>query len=448
MNDSMEKTMMVLKSKYKQLAVKTVVGAATFAVLGGASSYLAAGPTVSPSNFVLLRDKTPFSITIYSSGDNPRYLSAGDLNGDGFVDFAVPSDPDGTPVQSTLGVHLSDGNGGYTLSTVNVVADSQHTHIADINKDTNNDIIVGHRSHGSYAFSILLGNGSGGFQPATPYQINGSTADARNIIAGDFDGDTDMDLAIGTETGGGQVSILINNGSLVFTESQVIGLDGEPTGLDLADVDGDTDKDLLVTAFVGTGPGGVKVLKNNPGGPTFFDSEVSYTVHSFPYDGQFIDSNGDTILDIVVGGAGIGGDNLGSGDTTPVDNVTFLPGDGAGAFNEASKVVTQTMAFKSRGFVAGDFNGDGATDIATASPGKTGWPPQLGQDIRVLYGDNSGKFNTETMLVYDDYWDARGIVAEDVDNDGDLDIIFAFGGGNSYTGNRDSIGVMENRKIR
>ena len=61
--------------------------------------------------------------------------------------------------------------------------------------------------------SVLLGNGDGTFQPRSIYAV-GSVRFA--IVAGDFTGDGQLDLAVANSRLGQSVSILLGNGDGTF----------------------------------------------------------------------------------------------------------------------------------------------------------------------------------------------------------------------------------------
>lgn len=165
---------------------------------------------------------------------------------------------------------------------------------------------------------------------------------------------------------------------------------------------------------------------------------TQYNVHTNPYQGYFVDVNGDNILDILVGGVGIP-------TVIPSDNLTYIPGNsnglgqGDGTFDSAHKVVTQTGTYKSRGFIVADFNGDKKIDIASSSLGPNANPPPTGGEITVIMGDNSGDFSINSPSVYSGYPQSRGMVAVDYDHDTDLDILFTY-----ISEGSGKLGILEN----
>ncbi len=117
------------------------------------------------------------------------------------------------------------------------------------------------------------------------------------------------------------------------------------------------------------------------------------------------DFNGDGNLDIATG-------------NRDDDTVSVLLGDGTGAFAPASGSPYSTGSGTGPAAVAaGDFNGDGVPDLATAN--------EHTNDVSVLLGNGDGTFPASPTHRYSvgSYPDA--LAAGDVDGDGKLDLVTA-----------------------
>lgn len=113
-----------------------------------------------------------------------------------------------------------------------------------------------------YNVTILLNAGDGTFTADSAYAAGEFP---RYLCAADFDGDTDVDLAV-VNYGGNDLSILLNNGDGTF-EAPVNYITGTgPFSACAADLDGDGDTDLAVT-----NRHGVTILMNILLAPTGVD---------------------------------------------------------------------------------------------------------------------------------------------------------------------------------
>ena len=116
-----------------------------------------------------------------------------------------------------------------------VVDDPYSLEAGDLDGDGDADLATGESSS---TFSILLGDGLGGFAPWARYVGGGES-----LALGDIDEDGDLDVVIGDDLGGCQKSL--GNGDGTFTLGKHIHLSQAPTQLTLADVSGDGHLDLL-----------------------------------------------------------------------------------------------------------------------------------------------------------------------------------------------------------
>ena len=128
------------------------------------------------------------------------------------------------------------------------------------------------------------------------------------------------------------------------------------------------------------------------------------------------DFNGDGRTDLAIAGLAIAGDSSGQ------NRVEVLLGDGDGAFRAAT-VDLGTITPQS--LVAGDFNGDGRTDLVVA-----GGSSVQGQ-VEVLPGDGDGTFRTAPPINLGDFG-GGDLVAGDFNGDGRTDLAIA--GGSSGQG--------------
>ena len=343
------------------------------------------------------------------TGLTPTALAAADLNGDGKSDLVVANFD-----STTLNVFLGNGNGTFTsagsvpaaspafgFGPVGVVA-------GDFDNDGKLDIAVALTSN---AMSMLKGNGNGTFQLAVTniiFNFPNPTA----IAATDFDGDGNLDLIITA----GSVLFFRGNGNLQFQQPVVFNAQFSPTTAVAADMNGDNHPDIVVADLVSDG---VSVLI---GGGSTVAATHNYSGPLFPSQLAVGDFNGDGHLDIVV--------------------ITNFP-----TFLSPNNV--QTMLGNGDGTLRGGFNYNYATGGASGSPIKTisadfnndGRPDIAISDgvSRITVLTNSDNFNFSPVTPANPVPDfAQDMVAANINHDGNQDIILiGFGTISVLLGNGD-----------
>jgi FG-GAP-like repeat/Cep192 domain 4 len=343
-------------------------------------------------------DGTFQSQTTVSIGAAPVALLSGDFNGDGKLDL-ITSDSGSSDVT----VLLSNGDG--TFSRIDSAAGGAPSGIAvgDFNRDGKLDVVVALPSSNP---SILLGNGDGSFQPAN--YINTAPI-ASLVVAGDFDNDGNLDLAFAQVRFPTQqfAEILRGNGDGTFNEISTSTDLGIASSIFVADFNGDGHSDLAVSVESGAV---VSILLGN-GNCTFdFSSNFNVSQHQFVGPLVVTDLNGDGSPDVAW--------VLGYG---PTDTLNVLLGDGKGGLK--SPTVTTLGAF-APAMVAGDFNGDGRTDFALANLYQS--------SITLLEGNGDGTFASPISTSLPPSVEADQMAAGDFNGDGRTDL--AVYAGNTSTG--------------
>ncbi|MBL7818328.1 MAG: T9SS type A sorting domain-containing protein [Saprospiraceae bacterium] len=268
-------------------------------------------------------------------------MSAGDLDGDGDVDFA----------HSNGFIYLNNGSGtAFTktgknppTNTTPFFSNAGCIAIANFGGDSKNDIFWGIGAMGATDYNeVHINTSSGGtLSFATPSSSqkwdNTSVGPRSSVAIGDIDGDGDNDIV----TGGGSWSgdVRKNNGDGTFISSQTLG--GYSGRVWLADWDSDGDLDyLLADNYNGYG---FRIRRNNGVG-SFETSNSSNLLSAGAWVHTIGDLNGDGLIDAVLGVNG----------TTS----KFYTNTGC-LLNQQ----TQDMSNGSNGSLIADFTGDGKKDI-------------------------------------------------------------------------------------
>ena len=215
-----------------------------------------------PSNLVDLGyGKGAFNAAgnLYTAVDGfPESIAVGDLNGDGKLDAAVANG--GTTKYPGSGVTVSLGNGDGTFtqangSPISLGQDLFAIVAGDFNGDGKLDLAVTDFT-GNSVF-VLLGNGDGTFQPPIPTSVgNGPAA----MTMGDFNNDGKLDLAVANYNDN-TVTLLLGNGDGTFTQpsGSPYAVGEAPSAIAAADFNGDGKLDLAVANSL-DGTGTVSIL--------------------------------------------------------------------------------------------------------------------------------------------------------------------------------------------
>jgi hypothetical protein len=293
----------------------------------------------------------------FGAGTNPFGLAVGDFNGDGHADLAVTGQG-----SDNVSILLGDGQGGFTpgKNPIAVAGQPNPIVVADFNGDGIADLAVG--SFTGNSVTVLLGSGSGGFQSAAGSPIAVGT-NPDSLAAADFNADGIPDLAVANQ-GSDNVTILMGVGDGTFTQQFgpfPVGL--APLSLAAADFNGDGKLDLAIS--ISGLVGEVAILEGNGKG-NFATGQGSPFAVGYPSASVVVgDFNADGKPDLAF--------SAGNGNNVPV-----LLGNGNGGFSAASwspvPVGSNPIAL-----AVGEFNGDGAQDLAVAN--------YAGANVSVLLGE-------------------------------------------------------------
>ncbi|MEG4171337.1 MULTISPECIES: DUF4347 domain-containing protein [unclassified Microcoleus] len=317
----------------------------------------------------------------------PLSIGTGDFNGDGFSDLAVLN-----LNSRDISILLGTGTGSFGTATNlfnpgNEIPNS--IAVRDLNGDSKLDLAVANPLSGANGnfISIRLGTGTGTFGNPTNF---GQGINPRSIAAGDFNGDSKLDLAT-APLSGNNLSILLGDGTGSFSTPATINT-GASLTIATADFNGDGKLDLVTSNNSATN--NISVLLGD--GTGNFSAPVNFsagTGNHFVVTGDF---NGDSKLDLAV-------------SNTASNNVSVLLGNGTGNFGTATNF---SVGSSPESVVAGDFNGDGKTDLAASNGGDN--------NVSVLLGDGTGSFGTAVNFSVGTI--PRSIAAGDFNADGKLDL--------------------------
>jgi Flp pilus assembly secretin CpaC len=345
----------ILQSIFGSSAVSSATGSALPALIafgGGKSIFLATMPGAS-ANFstALSTVHSARRILLRAQDGKPATFFVGDRYP---IDLGLLSSnlsPASTAVAAAL---LS----GLTLprTDYNTGQGPVSVAIADFNKDGHPDLAVANQTAGTV--SILLGNGDGTFgtQSAITIPAGATAASPSAIAVGEFknDGSGNLDIAV-TDMANSRVMILLGNGDGTFQAPVAYPTGSNPVALVAQDFDGDGNPDLaVVNKGDGTTASTVSVLLGKKTGGVqdgTFAAKTDYSVGVSPSAITTADFNGDGNVDLAV--------------TNLVDNtVSILPGKGDGTFSLQKTFATGNGP---AGIATADFNIDNHADLAVSN---------------------------------------------------------------------------------
>jgi FG-GAP-like repeat/Putative Ig domain len=346
-------------------------------------------PTCNPVTFAA---PSPFAVAI-----GPASVAVGDFDGDGNQDLATAN---ANNLSNNVSVVLGDGAGGFDPATNFDVSpqggdpDPRSVAVGDFNGDGIQDLAVANRQSNKVA--VLLGNGLGGFFPFTDFDVGGQPF---SVVVGDFNGDAKQDLAVvNSANTSHNVAILLGNGAGGFGPATNfdVGI-GTPISVAVGDFNDDGNQDLVVANGLSTSTVSV-LLGNGLGG---FDPFVAYPVGAFPSSVAVGDFNGDGKQDLAVA-------------NSDDDNVSVLLGNGLGSFGMANNFNVGNFP---RSVAVGDFDGDGKQDLVVAN--------QSSDNVSILLGLGTGSFSAATNFFVGGGSSSQSVEVGDFNGDGKQDFVTA-----------------------
>ena len=325
-----------------------------------------------------------------------------DLDGDGDLDLVG--------FTSRVEVRYNDGTGvfsdpGELLQPPISVFSRLPVAAGDLDGDGAQDLVFG----GLRAAIYMQRDGV--FVDETASRVSTFTFLVQAIAVADFDQDGDEDLYLGTGAffDASPDVLEVNDGQGVFTSSSApLGADAVTISLAVADFDGDGALDVFAgnrgpnTLLLGAGDG--SFADASAGLPTAASSQRTE-------DLAVADFDGDGDLDVYEANS----QSISLGASFQQASDRLLWNDGAGGFTASAQHVTDDRALAAEAF---DADGDGDVDVVVGR----GFSSPIPSDRRTIAYANDGD-GVLTPMAFPESYDDVALSAEDVDGDGDVDVV-------------------------
>ncbi len=331
-------------------------------------------------------------------------------------------------VQNDVTILTNDGDGGYVRSQATVGSGPVSMVEGDFNLDGNIDIAVANSHSGTV--SILQGDGDGGFALTT---VDAGMRPAF-IATADYDNDGRPDLFV-VNQGSDDISILRNattEGSVAIqfvTEATPgVGADSQPSSVAIADVDKDDDLDLIV-AIKGGGDGqDTAVVLLNEGASVFALQPNSIPVGNRPEWIIAAQLNDDDMNGTIDSDDHV--DIVTANANQKTISIRYGQGDGTFTFDALRDEVSTGVG--TRSLLAHDVDNDGDQDLVVAV-----FDPdtQFGT-ASIVRNNGDGTFQPAAILGAGDFAPssvAYSLTVANINGDGTPDLVVADGIFNSIS---------------
>jgi hypothetical protein len=332
----------------------------------------------------------------YLVGNVPEVMALGDLNGDAILDLVVANtSADGGTGGNSVSVLLGTPSGAFSAGGLPIPVGERPEGLvlARIDLDSKLDLVTANFAGDSV--SVLLGHGSGSFVPIAPVPVPGGP---RYVVAADFNGDSITDLAT-CNYNDSTVSILKGNGDGTFVLSDPILVGEGPEVIGVGHFNDDSFLDLVTCDAIGNT---VTLLQGDGSGGFSFASQ--HAVGQLPRFVLVTDLDADGLDDLVVA-------------NNSSNNIFVEHNHGAYNFiNTATLSFSDDiLAFHNPVFLAAaDLNDDGLPDIIAS------W---AGSNLVTVFPRAANLFEYDPPSAIQTGNTPVGILAEDYDGDGDVDLL-------------------------
>ncbi|NNF43881.1 MAG: hypothetical protein HKN62_12715 [Phycisphaerales bacterium] len=322
----------------------------------------------------------------YDAGENSTGVVAIDVDGDGDLDLAVSN-----RVSNDVSILINLGDATFD-GPVSCPVGLQPRYVVGADFDGDGDADLATTDKVGNSVTLLQNLGDGSFIPLD--QLAVSQPDW--LIAADLDDDGDQDLLVSEFTSPHCLTLLVNDGAMIFTTAESWVVPAGPRGGDVADLSGGGFRDVVVTAIVDDV---VTVLFND--GDGFFREAIDLPAGEQPRYAAAADFDADGDVDLAV--INKAGDDLW---------LYWNHGDGSFSAPPLDRYPTNSMP---HAIDSADFDLDGDIDLAISHV-------NVEYFVRLMLNDGFGRFTPQLLTSPDG---GAHVIAVDLQSDGDHDLVTA-----------------------
>ncbi len=351
-----------------------------------------------------------------TTGDDlmlPSAVVAGDLDGDGDADLVAS---DAADDGSALTLFFREGgpssggcaelDSGYSACTLDragaISGGTRDVALADVDGDGRDDLVTGYQG----GLTVFWQDGAGEFGAAST-EVVMADADLASVEVIDVDGDMRLDLVVADTAGRSVVVVRQADARLFEVLDPLLPISEARADLEVADLDGNGADDLVI-ADPG-GESGVVTVCLSDGALGFSCDSLGRMTDgvNMPAGIAAGDVDGDGLLDVV------------SADDGSLEVAIFLQAQPATFPNLGTVIAALPAGSHPSSIAPADFDGDGDLDLAVVGP--------MSGEATLLLQETSGVFAAQSIDLFGGTESAgpAAIVAGDIDGDGRADLATA-----------------------
>lgn len=334
-----------------------------------------------------------------------KIVWAADLDNDGDLDLLSASSED-----STYAWYRNDGAQTPSFAPFvisNAASGARFIAAADVDSDGDLDVMGASRDNDQIVwFRNQLVHRKANY-PGDAVRLIASYKDARHLRAADLDGDGDADLISVNQS---DLFWHENDGAAPpsFTPHQIASTQDRGRWVEPADMDGDGDLDILLAA---TKNNRIYWYENNGQRPPSFAERTISNAIVGPRVVMAADLDGDGDMDAFAAG---------DGDPGSTSRIAIYENNGATPPSFSTRIVDDVGGNYARSIYGADIDNDGDIDLLTAE--------QAGDRIMLYVNNGARPVGFEKRVVLEGHdGEANGaqhVHADDMDGDGDMDVVF------------------------